>query len=267
MRGVLPLLIVGIGLATVSVSCSPEAPPDLVPDALGPSPPDLVLDPLEEPVLREPDAAIGKEATDSFATAEAPATGSRVTASRLWQCPKCGKLLAKQGLGKVWNVGDPISRVAGTATCGNCMSRFDQKDVYSGLYDVHEKARQGSVAEFDGTVSVLAYRLFSTTPPADAEQICSDLLETRYPKAELGSFYIVGRTDSLTVDEALTQYKEYVEEGQLPDLGSQFDAFEGKDSTGSSVVVLYFRTVPPPREEEHSQPSTRHSDGRSSALE
>lgn len=171
-----------------------------------------------------------------------PSRGTTVTANRLWKCPKCGTVLEKRGLGKYWNPGDPISRVAGNATCGNCMTRYDQADVYGGKYDVEEKAKQEEQTGFTGTVSVIAYQLSSTTPPGNAEDICIDLLKRKYSKATLGKFYCIGRSDSqLTADEAMVLYKEYVNEGQLPDLGAQFDSLTGKDISGKQVVVLFFK--------------------------
>lgn len=168
--------------------------------------------------------------------------GSTVTGNRLWQCPKCGKILEKRGLGKYWNVGDSITRVAGTATCGNCMSRYDQADVYSGMYDVEEKVEQRQQTDFDGTVSVITYQLSSTTPPGNAKEICENLLKNKYPKSTLGNFYCIGRSDSqMTPDEGLAQYREYVKEGKLPDLGTQFDSLTGKDISGKQVVVLFFK--------------------------
>lgn len=167
--------------------------------------------------------------------------GSKVTSNRLWQCPKCGTILEKRGLGKVWNPGDPISRVAGNATCGKCMSRYDQADVYGGMYDVEEKARQEQLPAFDGTVSVIVYQLLSTTPPNNAKAISEDLLKKKYPKAKLGEFYCIGREDKLTPDEGLVQYKELVRDGKIPDLGTQFDTLQGKDITGKQVVVLFFK--------------------------
>jgi len=169
--------------------------------------------------------------------------GSVVTSNRLWQCPKCGIILEKRGLGKVWNPGDPISRVAGNATCGKCMSRYDQADVYGGMYDVEEKVKQDQLLPpFDGTVSVVAYQLSSYAPPDNAKAICADLLKKRYPKAKLGQFYCIGRSDNkLTPDEALIQYKEYVRDNKIPDLGTQFDALQGKDIAGKQVVVLFFK--------------------------
>jgi hypothetical protein len=170
-----------------------------------------------------------------------PTRGPTVTANRLWQCPKCGTILEKRGLGKVWNPGDPIRRVAGTATCGGCMSRYDQADVYGGMYDVKEKAKEEQVAAFDGTVSVIVYQLLSTTPPHNAKAICEDLLKKKYPKAKLGEFYCIGREDKLTPDEGLVQYKELVRNGKISDLGTQFDTLQGKDITGKQVVVLFFK--------------------------
>jgi hypothetical protein len=167
---------------------------------------------------------------------------STVTGNRLWQCPKCGKILEKRGLGKYWNPGDPITRVAGNATCGNCMARYDQADVYGGMYDVEEKAEQQGEMKFEGAVSVVTFQLSSINPPNNTEQICSDLLKRKYPKAQLEKFYIIGRDEStLTPDEALAQYKEYVRENKVPDLGMQFDTLTGKDITDKEVVVLFFK--------------------------
>ena len=166
---------------------------------------------------------------------------SRVTECRLWKCPKCGTILEKRGLGKVWNPGDPITRVAGTATCGRCLSRYDQADVYGGLYDSCEKAKQSQIPNYDGPVSVLVFLLFSKTPPSNPRDICQNLLARRYSKAQLAEFYVVGRSDAITPDEALTQYKEYVRDGTLPELGIQFDTFTGKDISGKDAVVLFFK--------------------------
>jgi hypothetical protein len=188
-------------------------------------------------------ASLAADSRDGGATKMATRTrGSKVTANRLWKCPKCGKVLEKRGLGKYWNPGDPITRVAGNATCGNCMSTYDQADVYGGMYDVEEKAKQEQQTDFAGTISVIAYQLSSTTPPVNPEEICKDLLKKKYPKATLGKFYCIGRRDSqLTPDEGMVQYREYVNEGILPDLGTQFDSLTGKDISGKQVVVLFFR--------------------------
>jgi hypothetical protein len=166
---------------------------------------------------------------------------SRVTDCKLWQCPKCGTILEKRGLGKVWNPGDPITRVAGTATCGRCLSRYDQADIYGGLYDSCEKVKQSQIPNYDGPVSVLVFQLFSKNQPSNSRDICQNLLAHRYSKAKLSKFYIVGRSDSITPDEALTQYKEYVRDGKLPDLGTQFDTLTGKDISGKEAVVLFFK--------------------------
>jgi ankyrin repeat protein len=168
--------------------------------------------------------------------------GPKVTANRLWQCPKCGTILEKGRLGKIWNPGDPIAWVAGNATCDKCMARYDQADVYGGMYDVEEKAKQEGLPGFDGTVSMIAYQLLSTSPPNNAKAICEDLLKKKYPKAKLGKFYCIGRKDNnLTPDEGLVQYKEYVRDGTIPDIGTQFDILQGVDKTGKKAVVLFFK--------------------------
>jgi hypothetical protein len=122
------------------------------------------------------------------------------------------------------------------------MSRYDQADVYGGMYDVEEKAEQRQQADFSGILSVITYQLSSNTPPGNAKDICENLLRKRYPNATLGTFYCIGRTDSqLTPDEGLVQYKEYVKEGKLPDLGTQFDSLTGTDISAKQVVVLFFK--------------------------
>jgi len=166
--------------------------------------------------------------------------GARVTSNRLWACPKCGTLLEKKALGTVWNPGDPVTRVAGTATCGNCLSVFDQVEVYGGKYDFEGKAKEES-SLYGGEVAVLAFQMFSMTPPSNPKEICADLLKRRHPKAHLGKFFMVGRVDSIAPDEALAQYREYVGLGQLPDLGTQFDSYVGKDNSGKQVAVLLFK--------------------------
>lgn len=196
----------------------------------------------EEAAAPSPKASPIAEGNKISVTKTTPSSGATVTANRLWKCPKCGTVLVKGGLGKYWNPGDPISRVAGTATCGGCMSRYDQADVYGGKYDIEEKAAQQEQKDFEGTVAVITYQLSCTTPPGNAQEICQDLLKRNYAKATLGKFYCIGRTDSqLTAEEGLVQYKEYVKEGKLPDLGTQFDSFTGQDISGKQVVVLFFR--------------------------
>jgi len=168
--------------------------------------------------------------------------GTRVTASKIWKCPKCGSVLEKGNLGRVWKVGDSISRVAGTATCLHCMSKFDQADVYGGMYDIEDKVEQEQLGDFEGTVSVIAYQLSSTTMPNNAKQICEDLLKQRYPKATLGKFYCIGWRDAeLSPEEGLALYKEHVQKGVLSDLGEQFDTLRGKDISANQVLVLFFK--------------------------
>lgn len=166
--------------------------------------------------------------------------GRQVTGHKLWACPKCGTLLEKKALGTVWKPGDPVTRVSGTATCGNCLSIFDQVEVYGGKYDVEGKAKKES-SLYSGEVAVLAFQMFSMAPPSNPREICAYLLKRRHPKAQLGKFYMVGRVDSIVPDEALAQYQEYVRLGQLPDLGTQFDNYIGKDNSGKQVAVLLFK--------------------------
>jgi hypothetical protein len=183
-----------------------------------------------------------KSGTGGSTQMTTPSRGATVTANRLWKCPKCGKVLEKRGLGMYWNPGDPISRVAGNATCGNCMSRYDQADVYGGKYDLEEKAKESEQSDIEAAVSVITYQLSSTSPPSNARAICEEILKKKYPKAQLDKFYCIGRSDAkLTPDEGLVQYKEFVREGQLPDLGTQFGTFTGRDITDKEVVVLFFR--------------------------
>jgi len=61
----------------------------------------------------------------------------RVTPCLAWKCPQCGTVLRKGGLGQVFMPGDPVSMVAGTATCSVCNSTYSQSDVYGGRYDFH----------------------------------------------------------------------------------------------------------------------------------
>lgn len=164
-----------------------------------------------------------------------------VTSSKIWKCPKCDKLLEKGGLGKVWDPGEAIWTVEGTATCGGCFSRYDQKDVYGGRYDAEEQAEIQINRNYKGTVSVVVFKLYSTTQPSNPKGICLDLLRKIYPKAHLDSFYVIGFQGSLTANTGLSLYKEYVHEKTLPDLGEQFDTYNGKDMSGDDVVVLFFK--------------------------
>jgi hypothetical protein len=181
-----------------------------------------------------------KRKADASQTESRPTGGARVTGNRLWACPKCRTLLEKKALGTAWNPGDPVTRVSGTATCGSCLSVFDQVEVYGGKYDVEGKAKKGN-SLYSKEVAVLAFQMFSMAPPSNPREICSDLLKRRHPKAWLGQFYMVGRVDSIAPDEALAQYREYVRIGQLPDLGTQFDSYTEKDISGKQIAILLFK--------------------------
>ena len=181
------------------------------------------------------------QASDSSSVA-ARTRGATVTANKLWRCPNCNSVLEKGNLGVVWNAGDPISRVAGIATCMRCKSQFEQADVYGGMYDVEDEVTQAQEADFEGAVSMIVYQLSSTTPPTNARQICKEILKNKYPKATLEKFYCLGWTDAeQTPEEGLAVYKEFVSKGTLPDLGSQFGTFTGEDISGKKVVVLFFK--------------------------
>jgi hypothetical protein len=190
-----------------------------------------------------PDAQPLNDMKPSDGGGKAGTRSATVTAVRQWKCPKCGRALDKGNLGKVWNPGDPIGTVGGKATCGGCMAKYEQADVYGGMYDVEERAEQGQTA-FDGTVSAVAFQLSCTKPPtaAGARAICEELLKTKHPNATLAKSYCIGLTDSkLTPNEAVLLYKENVKENSLPELGTQFDSLTGKDSSGNDAIVLFFK--------------------------
>ena len=190
-----------------------------------------------------PDVQPTNDMKPSDGGGKARTRSATVTAVRQWKCPKCGRVLDKGNLGKVWNPGDPIGTVGGKATCGGCTAKYEQADVYGGMYDIEERAEQGQVA-FDGTASAVAFQLSCTAPPAaaDARAICEELLKKKHPKATLAKSYCIGLTDSqLPPNEAVLLYKEDVKENKLPDMGTQFDLLTGKDFSGKDVVVLFFR--------------------------
>jgi len=167
--------------------------------------------------------------------------GGQVTSCRIWKCPKCGELLKKPSLGTVWQVGDPISKVAGTGTCLKCGAEFNQADIYGGRYDAEPEVEVGKGFEAPSQVSVVVFNLMSRTPPSDVDRYCRQIVRMKFPEAAMAAHYIVGFMDSMTPGEALAMYQGYVRAGQLPDLGRQFDSFEGVGPLGGRVVALFFR--------------------------
>ncbi|MGQ9731387.1 MAG: hypothetical protein ACUVX8_08940 [Candidatus Zipacnadales bacterium] len=167
-------------------------------------------------------------------------TTGRVTSCRLWKCPNCGELLEKTGLGTLWMPSDPLSKVAGTATCGRCGSEFSQSEVYGGRFDVQPAATVGQPADQAKQVSVVVFVTRSHQPPADPESYCRKVAAKRFPGARVTSHYVVGFADDLSVAEALALYQRFVETGQLPRLDPQMDAFTGRGPDGKDIVALFF---------------------------
>ena len=64
----------------------------------------------------------------------------RVSANRHWRCPGCNALLEKKALGVVWQPGEDVAKVTGTATCDKCGQVAAQADVYGGHFDYVEQA-------------------------------------------------------------------------------------------------------------------------------
>jgi len=171
--------------------------------------------------------------------------GEYVTSCRFWRCPECGRVIEKLALGVFdWPIGARIPRGprwAGTCNCAACGAEFPEAEIYGGKYDIEAKARIAESKEYPQEVSVIVFQLLTSHPATQAQKICSELLNQKYPMAKLGKWYVIGRLDLLTIDEAYIVYKAHVEEGQLADLGEQFDATLGKDITGKDVAVLFFK--------------------------
>ena len=164
-----------------------------------------------------------------------------VSANKLWRCPKCNELLEKKGLGTVWKPGEPIENVEGTATCGGCLSRYDQKDVYGGKYDYEEQTIVQDNHDYKGLISVVVFKLHSTSAPDNPENICFDILKKRYPNARLNKFYVIEFQGALTAQTGLALYKDYVRDRTLSDLGEQINTYSGEDVSGDDVVALFFK--------------------------
>jgi hypothetical protein len=180
----------------------------------------------------------------SSAVSTATTSSTKVSDSRIWKCPKCNTLLEKSSFGSVFHPGEPLpSNYQGSATCGSCGTAYSWRDVYSGKYDPKEKAATAvGTANAPKLVSVVAYLLGSTTPPADVKIYAEHILIAKYPGSQLHKQYLIGRTDySMTETEALVQYNDFVRTGDLPGLGTQFDSHIGKGPDGTRVVALYFK--------------------------
>lgn len=176
---------------------------------------------------------------DLFRKSRVP-QGGVVTACRMWKCPNCGTLLQKGSLGTIWSPGEPLSRVAGTGSCG-CGASFPQAEIYRGRYDHDEAPREARTSSVPDTISVVVFCIRSARPPSQPpREYCRSVLGKKYARCTLANHYIVGFLDDLSANEALALYKENVRHGSLPDLGSQIDSFGGKGPDGSRVVALVF---------------------------
>lgn len=167
-------------------------------------------------------------------------TLEQVTDSRLWKCPECGELLEKGGLGTIFMPSDPITKVAGTATCSKCGAQFLQSDIYGGRFDVKTPVSSLKSAEEPKSVSIVVFRIRSHQPPSDAKSYCRKVLSNKFPNSDMESYYIVGFADDLSTGEAFSLYQNYVQKGQLPDLGRQIDSVEGSGPGGDTIVALFF---------------------------
>lgn len=61
---------------------------------------------------------------------------AKVSSCRTWKCPNCGATLKKPLLGELLHPGEHAT-IAGTGTCGECLSRFATVDIYGGKYDTN----------------------------------------------------------------------------------------------------------------------------------
>jgi tetratricopeptide (TPR) repeat protein len=58
-----------------------------------------------------------------------------VTSCKKWQCPECGTIFKKRGLGDFYHPGESVV-IIGTSTCGKCLSRYPTAYIYGGKYDI-----------------------------------------------------------------------------------------------------------------------------------
>jgi len=163
-----------------------------------------------------------------------------VTDCALWKCPKCGELLEKSALGIVWFPFEEITKVKGTGTCSKCGAKFPQSDIYSGSYDVKTSTASIRSGEMPESLSIVLFRLRSNQPPPDDKSYCRKVLAKKFPKVDMKSNYIIGFANDLSTWKAFALYQELVRKGQLPDLGSQVDSFEGLGPDGANIVALFF---------------------------
>lgn len=88
-----------------------------------------------------------------------------VTDCRLWNCPKCGELLEKAGLGTVWKPSEPITGVNRTGTSFKCGAEFPQSHIYGGHFDVKTSVPSARATEQFREMSIVVFRIRSYQPP------------------------------------------------------------------------------------------------------
>jgi tetratricopeptide (TPR) repeat protein len=180
-----------------------------------------------------------------------------VSNSRIWKCPRCGNAVLKGHLGDIWKPGTPLDRVRGTATC-QCGATFPQRDVYEGKYDIKSDVKiMTGYQEISSNINVVLFLLNGTPAPTTPRVACSLVLEKKYPKAMLGTYFIIGMKISLTVEEAYIHYLELIRSKQITDVGEQFDA-EMTTLEERQIVALYFKK---PGESFESLPYSKDVDG------